>query len=365
MYLSAADEAVNAVLIRDHGTQVPIYYVSRALRGPETRYTQVEKLVLELVHATRQLKSYFLAHPISVRTDQPIRQILVRPEISGRLTKWAVELGEYDLSYKPRTTIKAQTLAYFLAEFTFSVSQDASLAPFGPQNWTLYVDGFSNSDGSGAGLLLEDPHGEVCLYTLRFDFFATNNETEYEALIAGLRLARKLGSRQIQVYSDSQLVASSFSALNKTVLVEMVTEPEYLEEVVCPVHSGDTWMSSLILFLGQGILPEDRVEAKRVQRKAARYALPDDELYKRSYFGQLLQCIPTDEGFCILKEIHESLCGAHIGYKMLAKKALFLGYYWPTVQQDAQDLVLSCLSCQVHASEHHQLTNLMVPITSP
>ncbi|XP_071905664.1 uncharacterized protein [Coffea arabica] len=147
LYLSAADEAVSAVLIRDEGTQVPVYYVSRALRGPETRYTQVEKLVLGLVHAARRLKPYFLAHPISVRSDQPIRQILVRPEASGRLTKWAVELGEYDLSYEPRTAIKAQTLADFLAELTFtegleSTSASAEVSTSSP--WTLYVDGSSN-----------------------------------------------------------------------------------------------------------------------------------------------------------------------------------------------------------------------------
>ncbi|XP_071920755.1 uncharacterized protein [Coffea arabica] len=128
LYLSAADEAVSAVFIRDEGTQVPVYYVSRALRGPETRYTQVEKLVLGLVHAARRLKPYFLAHPISVRTDQPIRQILVRPEASGRLTKWAVELGEYDLSYEFRTAIKAQTLADFLAELTFTEGSESTSA---------------------------------------------------------------------------------------------------------------------------------------------------------------------------------------------------------------------------------------------
>ena len=64
--LSAADEAVSAVLILDEGAQVP---VSRVLRRTETRYTRVEKLVLGLVHAVRRLKPYFLTHPISVRTD--------------------------------------------------------------------------------------------------------------------------------------------------------------------------------------------------------------------------------------------------------------------------------------------------------
>ncbi|XP_071909560.1 uncharacterized protein [Coffea arabica] len=420
LYLSAADEAVSAVLIRDEGTQVPVYYVSRALRGPEIRYTQVEKLVLGLVHAARRLKPYFLAHPISVRTDQPIRQILVRPEASGRLTKWAVELGEYDLTYEPRTAIKAQALADFLAELTFtegpeSASAGAEVSTSSP--WTLYVDGSSNGDGSGAGLLLEGPQGEVCSYALRFGFSATNNEAEYEALIAGLQLARRLGAQQIHVRSDSQLVvrqvlgeyeakdetmqrylskvhqltayfesfeiqriprsqnkradalsrlaSTSFSDLNKTVLVEVLSEPGYVEEVACPVHSENTWMTPLILFLGQGTLPEDRVEARRIQRKAARYALRDGELYKRSYLGPWLRCVTPEAGRHVLHEIHEGLCGAHVGHRMLAKKTMLLGYFWPSLRQDSQDLILGCPSCQVQAPEHHQPSNFMVPITSP
>nr|XP_027075992.1 uncharacterized protein LOC113699838 [Coffea arabica] len=417
---AAFDQLKHAVFIRDEGTQVPVYYISRALRGPETRYIQVEKLVLGLVHAARRLKPYFLAHPISVRTDQPIRQILVRPEASGRLTKWAIELGEYDLSYEPRTAIKVQALADFLAELTFTEGPESTSAfaeVSTPSLWTLYVDGSSNGEGSGAGLLLEGPQGEMCSYALRFGFPATNNEAEYETLIAGLQLARRLGAQQIHVRSDSQFVvrqvlgeyeakdetmqrylskvhqliayfesfeiqrisrsqnkradalsrlaSTSFSDLNKTVLVEVLSEPGYVEEVACPVHSEDTWMTPFILFLGQGALPEYRAQARKIQRKAARYVLRDEELYKRSYLGPWLRCVTPEAGRHVFHEIHESLCGAHVGHKMLAKKALLLGYFWPSVRQDAHDLVLGCPSCQVHVPEHHQPANFMVPITSP
>ncbi|XP_071939116.1 uncharacterized protein [Coffea arabica] len=372
LYLSAADEAVSAVLIRDEGTQVPVYY------------------------------------------------ILVRPEASGRLTKWAVELGEYDLSYEPRTAIKAQALADFLAELTFTEgpeSTSASAEVSTSHSWTLYVDGSSNGDGNGAGLLLEGPQGEMCSYALRFDFPATNNEVEYEALIAGLQLAHRLDAQKIHVRSDSQLVvrqvlgeyeakdetmqrylskvrqltsyfesfeiqkiprsqnkradalsrlaSTSFSDLNKTVLMEVLSEPGYVEEVACPVHSENTWMTPFILFLGQGTLPEDRAEARKIQRKAVRYALRDGELYKRSYLGSWLKCVTPETGRHVLHEIHEGLCGAHVGHRMLAKKALLLGYFWPSVLQDAQDLVLGCPSCQTHAPEHHQPSNFMIPITSP
>ncbi|XP_071920589.1 uncharacterized protein [Coffea arabica] len=163
----------------------------------------------------------------------------------------------------------------------------------------------------------------------------------------------------------SRLTSTSFSDLNKTVLVEVLNEPGYMEEVACPVHPGDTWMSPFILFLGQGILPEDRAKARKIQRKTARYALCDGEMYKRFYLGPWLGCVTPEAGRQILHEIHESLCGAHVGHNMLAKKTLLLGYFWPSIRQDAQDLVFGCPSCQVHASEHHQPSKFMVPITLP
>ena len=54
--------------------------------------------------------------------------------------------------------------------------------------WGLYVDGYSNEGGSGAGLILVSPEGHRMYYALRFSFKASNNEVEYKALIAGLKL---------------------------------------------------------------------------------------------------------------------------------------------------------------------------------
>ncbi|XP_027184203.1 uncharacterized protein LOC113782511 [Coffea eugenioides] len=368
LYLSAADESVSVVLIREESVQMPVYYVSRVLRDPKIRYTQAKKLMLALIHAARRLKPYFLAHYICLRTDQPLKQVLSRPETSGRLTKWVIELGEYDLSYEPRTAIKAQALADFIAELTFDESNESISTTVGPQQWILHVDDSSNNEGSGAGLLLEDHQGELCSYALKFDFAASNNEIEYKAVIAGLQLAHKFGVQHILVNNDSQLVvcqyeareevmqrylskvrqltahfesfeiqriprsqnrradalsrlaSTSFSDLNKIVLVEVLAEPDYAEEIVCPVYPGDTWMSPLIRFLSQGELSEDRGEARKLQRKAGRYALRQNVLYKRSYLDPWLRCTTPEEGKRILQDIHEGLCGAHVGYRMLVKK---------------------------------------------
>ncbi|GJW88012.1 reverse transcriptase domain-containing protein [Tanacetum coccineum] len=86
MYLSASHGAVGAVLMTERNTvQTPVYFISRALQGPEVNYTPMEKLVLALVFAAKRLRRYFQAHPIAVITDQPIKQIISRPDVAGRL----------------------------------------------------------------------------------------------------------------------------------------------------------------------------------------------------------------------------------------------------------------------------------------
>lgn len=85
-----------------------MYFFSRALQGPEINYPTLEKLLLALIYVARRLRRYFQAHQIEVLTNCPIKQILLKPETLGRLVKWSIELGEHDISYRPRTSIKEQ-----------------------------------------------------------------------------------------------------------------------------------------------------------------------------------------------------------------------------------------------------------------
>ena len=82
----------------------------------------MEKLILALVTAARKLRPYFLAHIIEVPVEFPMKQVLHKPETSGRLMKWAIELSEFDIRYKPKTAIKGQVLADFVMEFTSAES---------------------------------------------------------------------------------------------------------------------------------------------------------------------------------------------------------------------------------------------------
>ena len=127
-----------------------------------------------------------------------------KPEASRRLLKWAVDLGQFDIHFKPRTAIKGQVVADFIAEFTYQADgiAEEEQENIEQQWWKLYVDGSSNDCGAGAGLMLISPEGQKITCAFRFSFKASNNEAKYEALLAGLRLAKEMQAGYIQIFSD-------------------------------------------------------------------------------------------------------------------------------------------------------------------
>jgi len=120
--------------------------------------------------------------------------------------KWNIELSQYDITYFPRRAINGQALADFITEFTDRGDSEEETASDVVVQWKLYVDGARNDYCSGAGIVLETPEGRSLCYALRLEFPSTNNEAEYEALIAGLRIAKELNIKVLQIYSDSQLI---------------------------------------------------------------------------------------------------------------------------------------------------------------
>ena len=196
----------------------------------------MEKLILALVTTFRKLRPYFQAHTIEVSTEYPMRQVLHKPETSGRLIKFAIELSEFDIRYNPRTTVKGQILAYFIMEFTPAVLTEATqLTPDLPI-WKLSVDGAANAQGSDAGLILTSPDGIDVEYSLKFVLQASNNEAEYEAVIAGLNLAHSMEADQLEVSSDSQLVVKqikdSYEARGEKMILYLKKVRELLRKFI-------------------------------------------------------------------------------------------------------------------------------------
>nr|GEX16010.1 reverse transcriptase domain-containing protein [Tanacetum cinerariifolium] len=184
MYLVAAKEAISAVLMMEKdGKQMPIYFVSRALQGLEVNYTPMEKLILALV--------------------------------TRRLLKWRFKLEEHDIHYRPRTSVKGQILTDFITERPEDDTLDTLIEDPEelPDPWVLFTDGSSCIGGSEAGLIITNPEGMEFTYAQRFKFNTTNNEAEYEALIAGLQIAAQMGVENLQANADSELVANQVNGV--------------------------------------------------------------------------------------------------------------------------------------------------------
>ncbi|XP_074378164.1 uncharacterized protein LOC141719685 [Apium graveolens] len=220
LYLAISDFAVSAVLVREEDDiQLPVYYMSKRLADAETRYTSLEKLAYALILTSRKLMPYFQAHRIEVRTSYPLRQVMYKPESSGRMLKWTVELGQFEMDYKSRTAIKGQALADFVLEFPPHQEVDPGALVVIPsteevglesQNsapwWSLFMDGASNGNGVGAGIELIRPKVHKIRCATHLAFHATNNDAEYEALINGLKLALEMKVENLNVFSDSMIV---------------------------------------------------------------------------------------------------------------------------------------------------------------
>ncbi|KAI3777366.1 hypothetical protein L1987_47166 [Smallanthus sonchifolius] len=162
LYLSASERAVGAVLLVEiKGVQTPVYYVSRVLTGLETRYSTLENLVLALVHASQRLKRYFQAHQVTVLTNHKLQNVMGKPELSGRLAQWAIELGAHKLTYKLIPSIKGQILADFVSEIPKEKATECAREEEEEQQAqgvkeirSLFTNDASNEEGCGAGLRL-------------------------------------------------------------------------------------------------------------------------------------------------------------------------------------------------------------------
>jgi len=201
VYITATDHTVSAALVQEiEGMQHPVYFVSRMLQDLETRYQMVEKLALSLVHATRRLWPYFQNHSITVKIDYPIQKILQKPDL-------AVELSKFNIRYEPHGPIKAQCLLDFINDLQHTPTED---------QWTLHVDGSSNPKRAGAGIVLEGPNDILIEKFLHFAFKTSNNQADYEPILAGLSLAREVGVKMLTCKTltmNSKLKTPSFYSI--------------------------------------------------------------------------------------------------------------------------------------------------------
>ncbi|CAL2229367.1 unnamed protein product [Prunus armeniaca] len=151
-------------------------------------------------------------------------------------------MGYRTQSIRPKIAIKAQALAYFVVEFTSTTEEEKMVTKSKERTddtsptdsnlpndiWQLHVDGASNHKGAGASVVIITPDGTLLEQAITLGFSASNNEAEYEALLAGLLLAKELSIMRLAIYSDSQLIKNQASGEYMTKHPRMV---QYLDKV--------------------------------------------------------------------------------------------------------------------------------------
>jgi ribonuclease HI len=303
----------------------------------------------------------------------------------------------------PRNAIKGQALADFLAEFTNLPGIEEE-----ERKWVVYVDDSSTKRNGGAGIVIITPKGEELNGSLRLEFKTTNNEAEYEAVIAGLGLALELGAESVEVRSDSQVIVGhirrefeakgdkmkrylakvqgmqtffrKFSITkisrkdneNADYLARMASAEEMGNEedkkdirslrhssisddtsdipLVSSVEEVSDWRNEIIKYLQIGSLPPEKKSAIQLRMKDGRFMMVNEILYKRGFTLPPLKCISLEEGNYIIREIHEGICGSHSGARVLAHQAVRVGFFWPNMSNESTAIVRNCDKCQRFAN---------------
>ncbi|XP_020204904.1 uncharacterized protein LOC109790200 [Cajanus cajan] len=368
IYIFVSDKAISTTLVQEQTKQMSVYFISRVLQDAETRYQHLEKTVLALVHTAKRLRHYFQSHRIIIRTDSPIVKVLRKPELARRMVALSIELSQFGIRFEPRGPIKAQSMADFINEFTLEALSE-------PHVWTLHMDGSSNQQGSGVGIILEGPGKVLVELSLWFGFKASNNQAEYEALLASLRLAKDLSVTRIKCWSDSQVVTGQvndtfqikeptlflyFHAFQKlknnfqeihveytprelnmradqlaklasskkrshlrSIMQQELQAPSVREtECLHVQQEEDNWMTGITRYLSTRELPSNSLEAKKLRVVVAQYTLVAGELYKRGMSSPLLKCLTPEQAHYVLREIHEGICRTHSRGRTLAVKVI-------------------------------------------
>lgn len=156
------------------------------------------------------------------------------------------------------------------------------------------------------------------------------------------REEKSLADSLAQMASDPDNVENHID-----VPLELLDKPSIcFEHVVWQITHGVWWGASIKRFLLTGELPANRMEARKIRMKAARYTMQLTELYKQSFSSLLFRCLAPPDADYVLCEIHEGICGNHSRELSLANKAIRVGYYWPTMLKDSMNMVRSCDKCQ-------------------
>ncbi|GKU96286.1 hypothetical protein SLEP1_g9534 [Rubroshorea leprosula] len=375
LYIAAQEYSLGALLaqVNEEGKENALYCMSRTLVGAEVSYSPIEKICLALIFSTKKLRNYMLAHVVHlISKADPLKYIMSKPVLSGRITKWALLLSEFEIIYVPQKAIKGQALADFLANHPIPTEWELSkdlpdeemffvdVLP----SWELYFDGASRRDGAGVGVVVVTPKNEVIPFSFTLREQCSNNVAEYQALIAGLEMALEMQIYQLNVYGDSSLVVNQLIKEFDVRKQELVPYFQYASQllekfdhvsiahiprsqnkqadalanlaavITIFVIEKEDWRQPIINYLEHGKLPDDPRQKSTIRRRALRFVYFCNTLYQRSFNVVLLRCLDGDESSQVVEEVHSGICGAHQSGPKLHYRIRRMGYYWPTMPSE-------------------------------
>ena len=163
----------------------------------------------------------------------------------------------------------------------------------------------------------------------------------------------------------SKLASSKEEGTSTDLAMEVQKHPSIEEFATFTIQSADTWMTPIVSFLQDGHLPQNSEEARKIKKRAARFTILNDVLYKRGFSMPYLKCVDEEEAKYILEEVHRGVCGDHAGSKSLVNKVVRTGYFWPTMQADAAEIIRRCDKCQRYGNVQRLPAEKMTTISSP
>ncbi|KAL5566386.1 hypothetical protein UlMin_029550 [Ulmus minor] len=422
MYIAVTENSLGALIAQEKdGVKRPVYYLSRLVRGAECNYLLVEKQCLALVYVAQRLRHYMLAHKVCLMSkSNPFRYMMNNHVPSSRLTRWILALSEFDIRVVSPTAKKSQALAELLAIFPIAGGDLVNDEVPGEahevavieeeQKWQLMFNGAAAAGKGGIWIVLIGPEAQVITKACKMMYGCSNNEAEYEALITGLELAASKGIKHLAIRGDSRLVIQQLKgefavkepALTKyrakaqqilhnfqafhfehvprsqnryadalATLASRIDDQEVnraldptIREVVMLIEIND-WRKPYIDYLTRGSIPDNKSEEAKIRRYAVNYVMKEGCLYQKAYIGDVLRCINGQEAKEVLWEIHEGDCGEHQGGRRLYEEVLRLGYFWPTMENDAMDYARRCKSCQFFDDKIHAPAVTLHAVNAP
>jgi len=153
---------------------------------------------------------------------------------------------------------------------------------------------------------------------------------------------------------------------NRSVIQEVVTSPSTESQEVLVIGAEvEGWMTPIVKYLTGSFSPKNDEEAQVVRRRATKFTMVVGKLYKMGRATPMLRCLGEEETELVLLEVHEGVCGSHVGGRSLATKLLRAGYYWPTMLQDCAAFVKKYDKCQRFSDKKHAPSNELTSVFSP